>query len=171
MSVSDELQTLPRLLSKWLVLLPLASLSAGLASAQIDRARAEPYSDLVKYYNDTIKYAESKDRDNALKSCDDMRKALGAVFGFSQDAPSRLNDGNLRDLGSQAQAFVDATKDLSGRLQNLQDKLKRTGEDYSSELSSLKSSYDTFKDKFNVIWENLQRAGKALKVACTNCSS
>lgn len=170
MSVSNEPYSSLRLLSKWFVLLPLAALSASAVSAQIDRARAEPYSDLINYYNDTVKNAESKDRDSALKSADDMRKALGAVFAFSQDAPNRLNDGNLRDLASQAQAFVDATKDLSGRLQNLQEKLQRTGEDYSSELSSLKSSYDNFKDKFNVIWENLQRAGKALKAACMNCS-
>src|SRR5262249_51771673 len=127
------------------------------------RARAEPYSDLTKYYNDMVKYAESKDRDSALKSADDMRKALGAVFGFSQDAPSRLTDGNLRDLAGRAQTFVDATKDLSGRLQNLQEKLKRTGEDYSSELSSLKDSYGNFKEKFNIIYENRNVLAKCLK--------
>jgi hypothetical protein len=147
----------------------VVAVSIGLAapvSAQIDRARADPYSDFIRYFNETGKYADARDRDNALKASDDLRKALGAMFGFSQDAPSRLNEGNLRDLGSQAQAFVDAMKDFSGRLQNLQDKLKRITEDYSSELSSLRSSFDNLKEKFNLIWGNLQLAGKALKAAC-----
>ncbi|HEX8843306.1 MAG TPA: hypothetical protein VF791_01490 [Pyrinomonadaceae bacterium] len=154
------------MLRKSFQLLLLVAITATVASAQIDRARDAPFADLIRYFNDTVKYAEQKDRDSALQASNDMRKALGAIFAFSQDAPGRLNDGNLRDLGSQAQAFVDATKDLSGRLESLQDKLKRTGEDYSSELSNLKSSYETFKDKFNVIWGNLQLAGRALKAAC-----
>ena len=142
------------------------------ASAQIDRARAEPYADLIRYYNDMLKYAEAKNRDDALKSSDDLRKALGAMVAFSVDVPGKLSDGNLRDLASQAQAFLDSLKDFSGRLQNLQDKLRRTGEDYSSEVSSLKSSYDTMKDKFNTVFSNLVLAGKALKAACmAGCSS
>src|SRR5689334_3235609 len=123
-------------------------------SAQIDRARAEPYSDLNRYLEETVKAAEQKDRDGALRAASDMRKALGAINGFSVDVPSRLNDGNLRDLASQAQTFIEAIKDLSSKLQNMEDKLKRTGEDYSSELSGLKSSHSTFKEKFDVIWEN-----------------
>ena len=157
--------------SALLLTLVFAVGSSG-ASAQIDRARADPYADLTRYYNDMLKYADSKDRDDALKSSDDLRKALGAMIGFSIDVPGRLSDGNLRDLASQAQAFVDSMKDFSSRLQNLQDKLKSTGEDYSSEVSSLKSSYDTLKEKFNVIWGNLQLAGKALKAACMQgCTS
>lgn len=147
-------------------LLLLVVIGVTAVPAQIDRARDAPYSDLNRYFDETVKAAEQKDRDGALRASSDMRKALGAIFGFSQDAPSRLNDGNLRELASQAQAFVEVTKDLSGKLQNLEDKLKRTGEDYSSELSSLKSSHSAFKESFNVIWGNLQLAGKALKAAC-----
>lgn len=154
------------MLSKSFQLLLLMAISATPVSAQIDRARAEPYADYSRYFSETVKYAEQKDRDGALQASDNLRKAFGAMFGFSQDVPSNLNAGNLRELGSQAQAFVDAMKDFSGKLQNLQDKLKKTGEDYSSELSSLKSSNDALKEKFNVIWGNLQLAGKALKAAC-----
>ncbi|MEW6128781.1 MAG: hypothetical protein AB1757_17220 [Acidobacteriota bacterium] len=152
---------------KSLQLLLLFMVSAITVSAQLDRARADPYADFKRYYDDTVKYAEQKDRDSALKASNDLReRALAAISGLSQDAPSRLNDGNLRDLANQAQAFIEAIRDFSGRLQNLQDKLKRTGEDYSSEVSSLKSSYDNFNEKFNIIWTNLQLAGRALKAAC-----
>lgn len=151
---------------KALQLLLLVAITAITASAQIDRARADPYADFTRYFNDTVRYAESKDRDSALNASNDMAKALNAMFDFSKDAPGQLNDGGLRELGSQAQSFLDAIQDFRNRGSSLQDKLKRTGEDYSSEVSNLKSSYDTLKDKFNVIWGNLQLAGRALKAAC-----
>lgn len=154
------------MLSKSFQLLLLVALTATAASAQIDRARADPYADFTRYFNDMVKYAEQKDRDAALRSSDDMARALNAMFDFSKDAPGRLNDGNLRDLGSQAQAFLDSISDFRNRGSYLQDKLKRTGEDYSSELSNIKSSYENLKEKFNVIWGNLQLAGRALKAAC-----
>jgi len=143
------------------------------ASAQIDRARDAPFGDFTSYFNTTVKYAEEKNRDAALNASNDMAKALNAIFDFSKDAPGRLNDGNLRELGSQAQAFLDAISDFRNRGSYLQDKLKRTGEDYSSELSYLKSSYNALKEKFNVLWGNLQTKGlelskqyAALKAAC-----
>ena len=154
------------MLLKSFQLLMLVAVTATAASAQIDRARADPYSDFTRYFNDTVKYAEQKDRDGALQASDDMAKALNAMFDFSKDAPGNLKDGNLRELGDQAQAFLDAIQDFRNDGSRLQDKLKRTQEDYSSELSSLKSSYDKLKDKFNIIWGNLQLAGKALKAAC-----
>jgi len=154
------------MLSKSFQLLLLVALAATAATAQIDRARADPYADFTRYFNDTVKYAEQKDRDNALKASDDMARALNAMFDFSKDAPSNLKDGNLRDLGDQAQAFLDAIQAFRNDGSRLQDKLKRTQEDFSSELSSLKGSYDKVKEKFNTIWGNLQLAGKALKAAC-----
>lgn len=153
------------MLSKSFQLLLLVVISATAVSAQIDRARADPYADFTRYFNDTVKYAEQQNRDGALQSSDEMAKALNAMFDFSKDVPGRLNDGNLRELGSQAQEFLDAIQNFRNKGSNLQDKLKKTGESYSSEVSDLKSSYETLKDKFNVIWGNLQLAGKALKAA------
>jgi len=150
-------------------MLLILAVHASVAAAQIDRARAEPYADFFRYYSETVKFAEQKDRDAALRSSDDMAKALNAMFDFSKDAPGKLNDANLRDLGSQAQAFLDAIQDFRNRGSSLQDKLKRTGEDYSSELGNLKSAYDTLKDRFNSIYEALVRAGPGLKAACMKC--
>jgi hypothetical protein len=144
----------------------LITVPASAAFAQIDRARDAPYADFIRYHNDVVKYAEGKDRTSAVTAIADLRRAFGAVFGFSQDVPRHLSDGNLRDLSSQAQAFVDALKDYSGKLQSLEDRLKRIDESYSSELSSLNSSRDNVREKFNVIWESLQRAGKAVKASC-----
>jgi hypothetical protein len=154
------------MMARTLQLAILVACSAFVVSAQIDRARADPYADFTRYYNDTVKYAEQKDRDAALRAADDLRKALGAINGFSADVAGNLNNGNLRELAGQASSFTDAIKDFSSRLESLQDKLKRTGEDYSSEISNLKSSNENFKDKFNIIWGNLQAAGRALKLAC-----
>lgn len=140
--------------------------TATVGSAQIDRARDAPYADFTRYFNDTIKYAEQQNRDGALQSSNEMAKALNVMFDFSKDAPGRLNDGSLRELGSQAQEFLDAIQNFRNKGSNLQDKLKRTGESYSSEVSDLKSSYETLKEKFNVIWGNLQLAGRALKSVC-----
>lgn len=80
--------------------LVLMALPVTRVSAQIDRARAAPYSDFNRYFGDTVKYAEQKDRNAALTSAEDLRKALGAMFGFSQDVPRSLSDGNLRELVS-----------------------------------------------------------------------
>jgi hypothetical protein len=154
------------MLRKSFQVLLLVAASAVTVSAQIDQARGTPHEDFIRYFNETVKYAEQKDRDSALQASDELRKALGKINGYSVDVPGRLNDGNLRDLGSQAQEFLEAIKNFRERLQSLQDKLKRTGEDYSSELSNLKSSNDTFKEKFNKIWGGLLDAGKALKAAC-----
>jgi deoxyribodipyrimidine photolyase len=148
-----------------MLLLALTSIPLSV-SAQIDRARGEVYADFTRYYNEMVKYAEDEKRDEALKSSDDMAKALQGMFDVSKDAPSRLNDAGLRDLGSQAQAFLDAIQSFRNRGSNFQDKLKRVGESYSSELSDLKSAFDKLRETFNVLWGNLQRAGQGVKAVC-----
>src|SRR5262245_25647018 len=124
-----------KMLSTFIQVVLAITVLATTVFAQIDRARDAPYADFIRYHNDVVKYAEQKDRDGALKASADLRKGLGAMFGFSQDVPKYLNDGNLRELASQAQSFLDTMKDYSGKLNSLEEKLKRTGEDYSSELS------------------------------------
>ena len=137
--------------------------------AQVDRARDEPHRDLKKYYEETVKYVEQGNRDAARQSIADLTKTARAILQLSEDVPSRLNDGNLRDLASKAQQFVESDKKLIERLQQLYAKVEKVGESMSSELSSMKSEYETFTNKFNELWADLQRAGAALKASCAAC--
>jgi hypothetical protein len=156
------------MLTKFFGVLLLLAVTALTASAQLDQARGGPYGDFTSKFNDMVRYAEQKDRDAALSASDEMARALNSMFDYSKDVPGRLNDGGLRELASQAQAFMDSIQEFRNRGSALQDKLKRTGEDYSSELSNIKSAMDSLKEKFNTIWGNLQLAGRALKAACSS---
>ena len=154
------------MLTKIFTLLILLAVTTLTASAQIDKARATSQNDFKTKFDEMVRYAEQKDRDAALRSSDEMARLLQTMFDYAKDVPGRLNDGGLRDLGSQAQAFVDSILEFRNRASALQDKLKRTGEDYSSELSNIKSALDNMRDKVNTIWLNLNLAGRGLKAAC-----
>jgi len=143
------------------------------AFAQIDRARDAPFADFTRNYGETIKYAEKGDRDSALEASNDMAKALNAIFDFSKNIPSKLNDAKLSKLASKAQDFLRTIKDFRDKGSRLQDKLKSVGSDYKSEVSALKSEYRDLKDDFNDLWRSFQVTGKqvnrmyeAIKTTC-----
>lgn len=161
------------ILNRFALAVLLLVITVSAAVAQIDRARDAPFADFTKYYNATIKYAEKGDRDSALESSVDMAKALNAMFDFSKDIPSKLNDAKLGKLASQTQSFLRAINDFRDKGSRLQDKLKSVGSDYKSEVSALKSEYGKLKDKFNELWRNFQATGeqvsrmyKAIQATC-----
>jgi len=165
-------------------LLPLffvITATAPALAAQIDRARGgnsepadgSPWGQFYKYYRETVTYADQNNRDAALQSSNEMAKALNAVFDFTKDIPSRLNANNLRDLGSRSEEFLAAIRQFRDSESSLQDKLKRGGESYSSELSSFRNAFATLNAKFIGLWGGFQDAGKdiggkyeAIKATC-----
>ena len=151
----------------------LAMASATKVFAQVDRARGEPFADFTKYYNQVVSSAEQNQRDKALEAMTDMGKALNAIFDFSKDAPGKLKEGNLPELGSKAEEFLRSINDFRDKGSSLLNKVRAVGESYSSELSAFKSANETLRSKFNSLWEGLQTSGKdvsakyeAIKATC-----
>ena len=155
-------------------LLPLMAMSATTLFAQIDRARDGPWPDFAKYYSEAATYGDQNQRDAAVKSMQDMSKALDAVEEFTDDIPSRLNASNLRDLAAEAQEFLNAIKDFRGKASSLQQKLGTADESLSSDLSAFRSAWDVVNAKYTALWVSFQNTGKdiggkyeALKATCT----
>jgi hypothetical protein len=159
------------------IVTPLLSLmvtSASTLFAQIDRARDGPWPDAAKYYSETASAADQNQREAAGKSMQDMLKALDAVEEFTKDIPSLLSTSNLRELGGEAQEFLNAIKDFRGKASSLQQKLGTPDESLSSDLSAFRSGWDVVNAKYTVLWVDFQNTGKdiggkyaALKATCT----
>ena len=145
------------------------------AIAQIDKARDQFLGDFKSYYDKMVSFAEREQRDSAYKASEDMEDAFDAMYNFSLDIPQKLNDNNLRELGSEAQEFIDAMNSFKEKAGTLRGKLLKVGEDYGAELSDVKREYANVQGKFNLLWLNFQKTGKdignkhkAIKQTCTS---
>jgi cell shape-determining protein MreC len=88
--------------------------------------------------------------------------------------PRKLHDQNLRALGDETEDFLNDLGEFRNKGSRLQEKLKKVGEDYRSELSALKSEYSKVKKLFDDLWVSFRKTGKdiggkykALKETCT----
>lgn len=145
------------------------------AIAQIDKARDQFLGDFKSYYDKMVSFAEREQRDSAYKASEDMEKAFDAMYNFSLNIPQKLNNNNLRELGSEAQGFIDAMNSFKEKAAILRVKLLKVGEDYGAELSDVKREYANVQNKFNGLWLNFQKTGKdvgnkyeAIKQTCTS---
>jgi len=145
-----------------LLVLAMLAFIPDSASAQIDRARGEVYADFTNTYNVVVQSARNENRDTAIRALLENSQKLTGMLQVAGDAPGKLNDGDLRELASDAQKFVDSMGKYRDRSSSLMEKLKRGGEDYRSELSSFEEAFNELKERFNTLWGNVQREGQAL---------
>lgn len=158
------------------IVLNVFSLALGLSGAsslhaQIDQARADPYGEFIRYYNETVKYAEDEKLAAAMNSTLLMAKALTTIYEKTGALPDQLEKGNLEDLAEQAEEFLESIQEFRNCATRFLEKIKITGQSYSSELSAMEDAYDELKEKFNLVYGNIELAARALKAACPSCGN
>jgi hypothetical protein len=148
------------------------------ASAQFDRVKADPLKDIRTNVEATVRALEAStpDRDKATEALLQVAKALTFSKEVTRDVPGWLNEGGLSNEASRVKEFVDVMQSLQDRAAYLQDKAKRVGEGFSSELSSFKSAFSEFERKYADANEAMLRAAgrinkemAAMKRACPGC--
>lgn len=149
-------------------------LQPATVGAQVDRARDQPHSDFISHYNAMVRHAEQKDRVEAIKSAENMARAMNAIYEFVYRAKDSLKKGKLDDLEDDAEELIRAINDFRNAATYLVRNLKDGTKSYSSELSAVKSAKSKFDAEFTELWRNLQTEGKrisaeyaAMKEACS----
>lgn len=157
----------------WALLWPQAVL------ADFSRAADAPLNDFRNHHTAMVRYAEQKDRVEALKTLDRIWPPFGAIDRFLKDAEDALNRGGTPRLVALSRDIVKARQEL----QNYGDRGIRLGramsdgtKTYSSELSDLVGAKIKFENAFGTVEVALRDEGKkmkaemeALKKACSKC--